>query len=91
MYRPTPDFNQSIRFLAWTLGATVFTFPALFVFGNDREERFYSCIGLVYFSLVFASTYSLPRYVLPLIPFAAMVVSSQGERHGAQRTEREVD
>jgi len=91
VYRPTPDFNQSIRFLAWTLGATVFTFPALFVFGNDREERFYSCIGLVYFSLVFASTYSLPRYVLPLIPFAAMVVSSQGERHGAQRTEREVD
>ncbi len=89
VYRPTPDFNQSTRFLTWTLLATAFTFPALFVFGDDREERFYSLIGLIYFTLVFVSTYSLPRYVLPLIPFAAMVVSSQGERYLARRIKRE--
>ncbi|HOY10639.1 MAG TPA: hypothetical protein PLB05_11290, partial [Candidatus Omnitrophota bacterium] len=61
-------------------------FPAFFVFGNDRTEKFYSFISLVYFALVFISTYNLPRYVLPLIPLTAAVVGRQWERHLGRRT-----
>ena len=81
VFRPVPALSQNVQFLMWTLYGTAFTFPAFFVFGDDREERFYSFISLVYFGLVFSSTYSLPRYVLPLIPLAATVFSSQWERY----------
>ncbi len=86
VYSPSPAFHQSVQFLRWTLAGTALLFPAFFVFGNDRTEKFYSFISLVYFALVFISTYNLPRYVLPLIPLTAAVVGRQWERHLGRRT-----
>lgn len=76
----TFSFRGSLQLLLWCFYSTAFTFPILFLFGKDRKENFYSFVGLIYFTLVFISRYQFMRYVIPLIPLTAIVVSNKLER-----------
>lgn len=80
VFHPSFSFSKGLQFLSWCLYSTAFTFPLLFLFGKNREENFYSFVGVVYFVLVFFSRYQLIKYVIPLIPFTAIVVSNKLER-----------
>ncbi len=77
---PAASLRQGVQFLAWCLYSTVFTFPVLIYFSKSREENFYSFICLVYCFLVVSSKYSLPRYVIPMLPLVAMIFASKVER-----------
>jgi len=71
---------RSLQFLSWCLQSTFYIFPLLVIFGRDKEENFYSFVGLIYFMLVFFSQYQFERYVIFFIPITAIVVCSRVER-----------
>jgi len=76
--------NQNFYFLKWCLFSTAFTFPVLFLFGKNKNEHFYSFIGISYFLIIFFSQYQYMRYIIPLVPFTALVLSSRIERWSAK-------
>lgn len=80
VFLPKFSLKASFQFLRWCLYGTAFLFPFIFIFGNDRQEKFYSFVGIVYFISVFFSTYQLSRYIIPLIPLVAIVMSIKTER-----------
>lgn len=74
------NLDGSLQFVLWCLYSTAFVFPVVCFFQKNKEENYYSFIALVYFILVFFSQYQLRRYTIPIIPFSAIVLSSQLER-----------
>lgn len=80
------SLSGSFKFLLWCFYGTALTFPILFVFGKDKEENFYSFVAVAYFTFVIFSRYQLSRYVIPLIPLTAVVVSSKIERWAKDKT-----
>ncbi len=77
---PAFKFSGGWQLIKGCLWATAFMFPALFIFGRNREENFYSLIGLIYTILIFSSRFHMERYIILLIPFTAIVLCSKLER-----------
>jgi len=70
---------QRFEFLKWCLLSTAFTFPILFLFGKNNNDRFFSFIGIAYFLIIFFSQYQYMRYIIPLVPITAIVLSNKME------------
>jgi hypothetical protein len=81
VYHPVFNAASSIKLFWLCLESTAYTLPFVLVNSVSRRDiGFYSIIGVVYFLFVLLSTYHLPRYVLPLIPFTLIAFSHSAEK-----------